>query len=105
MCIRGSSATIPDELFIAPFSIPTSIPRFYFVFQKPIETSPGDLKSEGRCQQLYGQVGLLITRPHLARLYSPAPTASNSMESLTRSSLLLSGVWYVLPTTVGSVCR
>ena len=73
VCIRGSSATIPDELFIAPFSIPTSIPRFYFVFQKPIETSPADLKSEGRCNQLYGQVGLLITLDAKHRMYFGLP--------------------------------
>ena len=55
---RGASATVPEEDFIAPFSIPTSIPRFYFAFRKPIQLKKEDLDTEGRCDELYNQVRL-----------------------------------------------
>jgi len=55
---RGASATVPEEEFIAPFSIPTSIPRFYFAFRKPIQLKREDLEIEGRCDELYNQVRL-----------------------------------------------
>jgi hypothetical protein len=61
MC-RGASATVPEEEFIAPFSIPTSIPRFYFAFRKPIQLKREDLKTEGRCDELYNQVKLPSSR-------------------------------------------
>lgn len=47
---------MPEEEFIAPFSIPTAIPRFYFAFRKPIQLQREDLKTEGRCDELYKQV-------------------------------------------------
>lgn len=56
---RGASATTPEEVFIAPFSLPTAIPRFYYKFQQPIELSAEDLKTDGRCQDIYLQVIVL----------------------------------------------
>lgn len=53
---RGASATMEEEVFIAPFSFPSSIQRLYYRFMKPIQLTKKDLESEDRCQELYKQV-------------------------------------------------
>lgn len=77
---RGASATVPEEEFIAPFSIPTSIPRFYFAFRKPIQLKREDLKIEGRCDELYNQVKL--TFPAAPLSFSIHARPSHLQESL-----------------------
>ena len=48
-----------EEVLLAPISVPTSVPRFYYRFMQPVQLSPSDLDSEYRCQQLYRQVSEL----------------------------------------------
>lgn len=56
MVCRGASATIPEETFIAPISVPSALPRLYYLFRKPITLSPEDLESDDKCQKVYLQV-------------------------------------------------
>ena len=62
LCRGVASATVGVEEFIAPFSVPTYIPRFYYLFQKPIHLSKEDLDTEGRCQEVYNEVSPLFFR-------------------------------------------
>jgi hypothetical protein len=43
-----------EESFVAPLVAPRFPPkRMYFIFQKPIVTSPSDTKDRERCEELY----------------------------------------------------
>ena len=37
--------------------MPTLPPRFYYAFRKPIHTSPEDLHTRQRCEDIYREVG------------------------------------------------
>ncbi|KAK9838483.1 hypothetical protein WJX81_002279 [Elliptochloris bilobata] len=45
-----------EDLFIQPFSLPSTPQRFYFQFRAPISTSPADLEDRSSCDTIYRQV-------------------------------------------------
>lgn len=51
---KGVSATGEVESFVSPLVAPKLPPgRLYFLFQKPIQTEPEDMKDRQRCDDLY----------------------------------------------------
>ena len=52
----GGLADEPES-FVSPLALPKLPPRrMYFLFQKPISTTPEDLQDRARCEELYVQV-------------------------------------------------
>ena len=94
LCRGVSALEAQEETMVMPLSVPTSVPRFYYRFMKPIQLSPRDLNNDRRCQQLYQEVCSLSFETWFPSARDKSPLFVSGLTRSSFSSWIMTMLWH-----------